>query len=1156
MEFHISRLAREKYRFDEELFSYDGNVIFANFHAVRRFVQKLNDQRDLSTYPEQAAKTGQVNAMGLIDEIFHHIFHLYREQKKPDILHELLLYLESRFTPAGIDSFLKEFVEEYPPLEVYKNKSSAELYLASKTAGISHRELVLEELIMLWLTEANPALDNYRDLFAETNFVHDPRYSQFIHEVEQFFQQQPPFGPANTSLVHMLRTPALEVPDSITGQLQYIQEHWSTLLGEYLYRLLTSLDLIKEENKMSFTGAGPVPIPVYDLEEFRRAGGSGFEVEAFSQDREWMPRLVLIAKNSYVWLDQLSRKYQTEIRRLDQIPDAEIETLARWGITGLWLIGLWERSPASARIKQLCGNPEAISSAYSLYAYRIAADLGGESAYEKLRDQAAHYGIRLASDMVPNHMGIDSEWVIHHPDRFLSLDQCPYPSYRFTGENLSADPNVSIQIEDHYFDRTDAAVVFRRQDLRSNDIRFIYHGNDGTTMPWNDTAQLNYLNPEVREAVIQTILEVARKFPIIRFDAAMTLAKKHYQRLWFPQPGTGGAIPSRAEHSMSSEEFNRAMPDEFWREVVDRVAVEAPDTLLLAEAFWLMEGYFVRTLGMHRVYNSAFMNMMRNEDNAGYHKLLRNTLEFEPEILKRYVNFMNNPDERTAVDQFGKGDKYFGVCLMMVTMPGLPMLGHGQIEGFSEKYGMEFRKAYWDEQVDQDLVNRHEQEIFPLLHLRKLFAGIDQFNLYNFVTSDGSTNENVYAYSNADSGQKALILYNNNIQSTEGWIHDSVPQLRGHGQNRSLAQISLTQALSLPDDREAYLVFRDSITHLQYLRPFGEVLDRGLHFKLRGYQYHALLDFQVVRQDPRHDYRALYQVLGSQGVPDLQQALDELVMRPILEPYREMVNAGYLGYLLAKYTALTKIATLDEQEISQKVERFLTGASQREGLYHNITPVRDEITGLITTGLTLQARLESILSPGSRKIHQLIDLLTTPLFQEKSQRTTLLVWAICSPLGKLKSDLEGSEYSLTWLYEWKLTHPFVTVLRDWGTPEERIQELLQILRIAIKHQNWYSELQKSPFDKIVQSWFSDPEVQNYLRVNRFQDVLWYRRESFDEFIAWMTLITTVKTLADKQMDRASLTETLLHLYEITARLRKLEAQSKYRFDHLLNFKSE
>jgi hypothetical protein len=65
---------------------------------------------------------------------------------------------------------------------------------------------------------------------------------------------------------------------------------------------------------------------------------------------------------------------------------------------------------------------------------------------------------------------------------------------------------------------------------------------------------------------------------------------------------------------------------------------------------------------MHRVYNSAFMHMLRDEDNAKYRMAIKNTLEFDPQILKRYVNFMNNPDEKTAVEQFGKGDKYFGIC--------------------------------------------------------------------------------------------------------------------------------------------------------------------------------------------------------------------------------------------------------------------------------------------------------------------------------------------------------------------------------------------------------------------------------------------------------------------------------------------------------------
>ena len=121
-----------------------------------------------------------------------------------------------------------------------------------------------------------------------------------------------------------------------------------------------------------------------------------------------------------------------------------------------------------------------------------------------------------------------------------------------------ADDRVEIHLEDHYYDRSDAAVVFKRGDRWTGNERYIYHGNDGTNMPWNDTAQLNYLNPRVREAMIQTILQVARTFPIIRFDAAMTLAKKHYQRLWFPEPGTGGDIASRAEHGMTKEQFDAA----------------------------------------------------------------------------------------------------------------------------------------------------------------------------------------------------------------------------------------------------------------------------------------------------------------------------------------------------------------------------------------------------------------------------------------------------------------------------------------------------------------------------------------------------------------------------------------------------------------------
>ncbi|HEX8833545.1 MAG TPA: alpha-amylase family glycosyl hydrolase, partial [Abditibacteriaceae bacterium] len=563
--------------------------------------------------------------------------------------------------------------------------------------------------------------------------------------------------------------------------------------------------------------------------------------------RDWMPNAVMMAKNAYVWRDQLSKKYAREIRTLDQIPDEELDTLARQGFTGLWLIGLWERSAASQRIKQMCGNPDAVASAYSLHDYEIAHNLGGPAAMQNLRDRAWTRGIRMASDMVPNHMAIDSRWVVEHPDWFLALDAPPFPTYTFNGPDLSHDERVGIYLEDHYYSKTDAAVVFKRVDRWTGETKYIYHGNDGTTMPWNDTAQLNYLHEQVREGVLQTILHVARQFPIIRFDAAMTLAKRHYQRLWFPEPGTGGAIASRSEHGITSREFNQAFPEEFWREVVDRVAAEMPDTLLLAEAFWMMEGYFVRTLGMHRVYNSAFMNMLRDEENAKYRLVIRNTLEFDPDILKRYVNFLNNPDEDTAVEQFGKGDKYFGLCTMMVTLPGLPMFGHGQLEGFAEKYGMEYQRAYWDETPDAELVARHEREIFPLLKKRYLFAEAENFALYDFWTAQGSVNEDVFAYSNRSGEERSLVIYHNKFAEAAGWIRTSVGTARKRiDRDKEIVQRTLAEGLGIEGGEKRFLIFRDNVTKLEYIRRSNEVAERGLYVELRAYETHVFLDFREV----------------------------------------------------------------------------------------------------------------------------------------------------------------------------------------------------------------------------------------------------------------------------------------------------------------------
>ena len=391
-------------------------------------------------------------------------------------------------------------------------------------------------------------------------------------------------APEIGSLYDALRAPMLASPDSLIGQLDYIRERWAPYLGGDLKRILLAIDVLREEDLaiwMRFNPPGP--------DQFRHGpswGSMGFEgdeyigfdelrrrryahdyqapldeYEAFSADQAWMPNVVLIAKSTYVWLEQLSKKYLRHIHRLDQIPDEELQLLAvarHHRPVADRPVGAQHRiahhqaparPPRRGRLRLL---------AQELRHRRGPRRLGGlqpsEAPRRRLRPApgqrhgAEPHGHRLAvgdraSRLVPASLG--------EPVPRLQLQRAG-PLHRQPRRDQDRRPLLR---PDRRRRRLPPAPPRRR-----NETRYVYHGNDGTTFAWNDTAQLDYSKAEVREHVIQTILHVARLFPIIRFDAAMVLAKRHVQRLWFPLPGAGGSIPSRAENAMSQEEFDALMP--------------------------------------------------------------------------------------------------------------------------------------------------------------------------------------------------------------------------------------------------------------------------------------------------------------------------------------------------------------------------------------------------------------------------------------------------------------------------------------------------------------------------------------------------------------------------------------------------------------------
>ncbi|HAD83209.1 MAG: hypothetical protein A2509_09515 [Candidatus Edwardsbacteria bacterium RIFOXYD12_FULL_50_11] len=1133
-EFHISRRCRKRYGFEEAIYGLHGNVILDDFPAIQRLADRMNLVRDAANNPHLAVKAAEINIIALIEEILHLVTAGYRRQFNPKIFESALKNLSAVLDPAQTEKCLENFTASFPPLKVMDNQLTSAEYLRGSSDGYPHRAVALEELLFLFLANDNPAYRHYSELFDDAPLRQSTRYLDGISGLRDYFKTQPKFGPHDLDLFELLKAPAQASPYSLAGQLEYIKKYWGKILPAEIFekisaRIIRALDVLKEAERFRGFAPGMEPLPDYKRMFAGPDGSPDYEPEKYSPDLDWMPNLVMMAKNTYVWLDQLSKKYRSDIRHLDQVPDQELQLLSESGFTGLWLIGVWERSPASQRIKQICGNPEAVSSAYSLYDYRISEDLGGDGAYYNLKDRAMRHGIRMAVDMVPNHTGIFSKWMVEHPEWFVQLETSPYPAYSFNGPDLSGHPDIGIYIEDGYYSKRDAAVVFKRVDRRSGRVRYIYHGNDGTHMPWNDTAQLNFLLPDLREAVIGEILRVARYSSVIRFDAAMTLAKKHYQRLWFPQPGSGGDIPSRSWQGMSKEEFDRAFPAEFWREVVERVAKEAPDTLLLAEAFWLMEGYFVRTLGMHRVYNSAFMNMLKREENANYGTVIRNLLEFDPQILKRFVNFMNNPDEEPAAAQFGKGDKYFGVCAMMSTLPGLPMFGHGQIEGYAEKYGMEYRRAYWDESPDRDLMDRHRRQIFPLLKKRYLFSQVDNFVLYDVASSGGHAQHDVFAYSNSSGGEQALVIYNNRYQRSEGWVNWSVPYKRSDAPD--LARTKLAEKFGLAGD--GWMVFRDLLSGLEYIRPARQVWDSGLYVQLNGFECHVFTNFYH-QNDPDGEYARLAASLKGQGMPSIERALWEQRMEGLLESFEALLLPlrSPAGLAQALENGPAKLDLV--RRTGESLQKLIPEASRIFGLPAASLPARENLIPDIferfrcstLASKTGGRRLSALLAATGKGGFDMLDwsvFYAFLVFQHINRmipqpQARELLW------NRLENALEngclpgGKAYNIRLLVE-------VLSDGDWSWPI--ILEEKAALRRFLER----------------------PKVFQYLGCNWHQNVFWFNKENFLYLVFCLAMAGLI--FAPDGTKNIGSRRTLVLTYRTALKIIKLARSSGYDYHRLI-----
>jgi glycosidase len=230
---------------------------------------------------------------------------------------------------------------------------------------------------------------------------------------------------------------------------------------------------------------------------------------------DWRKKPFIYEINTAVWLSELSRLYQTPVSLYD-VPDEILDEFVDLRFDAIWLMGVWYRSEGARKsalrykheYQHALPNLEdedVIGSAYSIGAYEVDERLGGREGLAQLRERLRQRSIKLILDYVPNHVSIDHPWITHNTHFLI----------QGTPQLLKQEPEL----------------FFAVKNGASSDL-IIAHGRDPHFPGWIDTAQVNAFNPDYREQVRQTLLDLAGQCDGVRCDMAMLVTNDIFARTW------------------------------------------------------------------------------------------------------------------------------------------------------------------------------------------------------------------------------------------------------------------------------------------------------------------------------------------------------------------------------------------------------------------------------------------------------------------------------------------------------------------------------------------------------------------------------------------------------------------------------------------------
>ena len=225
--------ARTRYNFDAPTFS--------DIELARELAAKMNATRDLQTQPARAVRSGRLCAAALLDEIFARAIALYSEEVEAGALDDAPAYVEENIGASALAELLSALRAQF---EAPKSRPDA-----------------IELGVRLRLANLNPALQTFGELFDDADLP--APWLQAWAALDAYFAALPGFGPDDLPLLQFLLAPLRAHPDSLDEQLKFILARWGRIAAPFAARILTQLDVIREEEKPTFFGPGPSHVADY-----------------------------------------------------------------------------------------------------------------------------------------------------------------------------------------------------------------------------------------------------------------------------------------------------------------------------------------------------------------------------------------------------------------------------------------------------------------------------------------------------------------------------------------------------------------------------------------------------------------------------------------------------------------------------------------------------------------------------------------------------------------------------------------------------------------------------------------------------------------------------------------------------------------------------